>query len=80
MELPVHSIVSLFDQLGLDSSAKAIKDFINRNGPLPGGVELYEADFWNASQAYFLKQMIDEDADWAEIVDQLDAMLRIRHT
>ncbi|MCZ6525402.1 MAG: DUF2789 family protein [Gammaproteobacteria bacterium] len=23
-----------------------------------------------------LKQVIDEDADWAEIVDQLDAMLR----
>jgi hypothetical protein len=24
----------------------------------------------------FLKQVIDEDADWAEIVDRLDAMLR----
>lgn len=76
METPIHSIVSLFDQLGLDSTDEAIEDFINRNRPLPGNVELYKADFWKSSQASFLKQMIDEDADWAEIVDQLDAMLR----
>jgi len=28
------------------------------------------------SQASFLKQIKDEDADWAEIADQLDALLR----
>ena len=72
----MESIVSLFDQLGLDSTDAAIENFINRNGSLPGNVELYKADFWNASQASFLKQVIEEDADWAEIVDQLDAMLR----
>ncbi len=76
METPIHSIVSLFDQLGLDSTDEAIEDFIKRNSPLPGNIELYKADFWNSSQASFLKQVIDEDADWAEIVDQLDAMLR----
>jgi hypothetical protein len=36
---------------------------------------LYEADFWNNAQADFLKQAIDEDADWAEIVDHLNLML-----
>ena len=72
----MESIVSLFDQLGLDSTDEAIEDFINRNGSLPGNVKLYKADFWNTSHASFLKQMKEEDADWAEIVDQLDAMLR----
>jgi hypothetical protein len=28
------------------------------------------------SSEKFLQQMIDEDADWAEIVDELDAKLR----
>jgi len=76
MEIPIHSMASLFEQLGLDSTVEAIEAFINTNGPLPGSVELYKADFWNASQASFLKQMKDADADWAEIVDQLDVMLR----
>lgn len=76
MEPFIHNVNSLFDQLGLGSTDEAIEDFINRNSPLPGNVELHKADFWNASQASFLKQVIEEDADWAEIVDQLDAMLR----
>jgi hypothetical protein len=76
MEMPTHTIVSLFDQLGLESTAEAMDAFINRNSPLPGNIMLHEADFWNTSQASCLKEMKDEDADWAEIVDQLDAMLR----
>lgn len=76
MEATYHSMVSLFDQLGLNSSEQAIEEFINKNRPLPGSMELHLADFWNASQASFLKQVIDEDADWVEIVDHLDAMLR----
>jgi hypothetical protein len=76
METTTHSLDSLFIQLGLDSNAQAIEDFIINNQPLPGDIELYEAEFWNASQASFLKQAKDEDADWISIVDQLDAMLR----
>ena len=76
MEKPIHTIASLFDQLGLNSSEEEIDDFISKNSPLPKGLELYRATIWNASQADFLKQMKEEDADWAEIVDQLDAMLR----
>ncbi len=76
MEPPIHSIVSLFNQLGLVSTDEAIEDFINRNSPLSGNIELHNADFWNSSQASFLKEVKDEDADWVEIVDQLDTMLR----
>jgi len=76
MEATYHSMASLFDQLGLNSSEQAVEEFINRNRPLPGSIELHNADFWNASQASFIKQVIDDDADWVEIVDHLDAMLR----
>ena len=76
MEMPTHTIVSLFNQLGLESTDEAMDAFINRNSPLPGNIMLHKADLWNTSQAFCLKEMKDEDADWAEIVDQLDTMLR----
>ncbi|MFT5599131.1 MAG: hypothetical protein ACI9V8_001135 [Urechidicola sp.] len=76
METPIHSIVTLFDQLGLDSSEQGVNKFIEENGQLLGIKELHKAGFWNASQASFLKQALDEDADWVEIVNQLDVMLR----
>lgn len=76
MYSPIHSINALFEQLGLESSDQAIETFIAEHSPLPAQVKLYEADFWNKSQRTFIQQMKDEDADWAEIVDQLDAMLR----
>lgn len=76
MEPPIHNLPSLFKQLGLDDSDEAIEKFIADHKPLPGAVELHEADCWNSAQAAFLRQEKEEDADWAEIVDQLDAMLR----
>ncbi|MFA7552800.1 MAG: DUF2789 domain-containing protein [Spongiibacteraceae bacterium] len=76
MESPVHSIAALFDQLGLESTDEAIAAFIQKNGPLPAGVELSHAAIWSPSQSVFLKKMIDDDADWAEVVDQLNARLR----
>ncbi|MEM5527307.1 DUF2789 domain-containing protein [Gammaproteobacteria bacterium AS21] len=76
MESPIHTIVSLFNQLGLDDTAEGIDNFIEINSPLPSTVMLHEADIWNTSQAAFLKQAVEEDADWAEIVNQLDTMLR----
>ncbi|PKH01470.1 DUF2789 domain-containing protein [Psychromonas sp. MB-3u-54] len=76
MDTQNHSLSALFDQLGLDSSETGINLFIKKNAPLKGDAKLYEADFWNNAQADFLKQAIDEDADWAEIVDHLNLMLR----
>jgi hypothetical protein len=80
MESPIHPMSSLFDQLGLDSADQGIESFIDNHRTLQGDIELHEADFWSASQASFLKQEKDEDADWAEIVDQLDALLRYPHS
>jgi len=80
MEPPIHNLVSLFKQLGLESTNEAIEDFIYRNRPLPGNLVPYKAKFWNASQASFLKEAVEEDADWAEIVDELNVLLRRPHT
>lgn len=76
MEPQTHSLSSLFIQLGLDNKDASIMHFINHNKPIPGHVELHKAPFWSVSQASFLKQMKDEDADWVGIIDQLDVMLR----
>ena len=70
------SIVTLFDQLGLDSTEAGIDKFIEKNGPLSGSIELHEAKFWNRCQSSFLKQVLDDDAEWVEVVNQLDVMLR----
>jgi len=76
MESPTHSLNNLFGQLGLSNSDAAINDFINKHKSIPGEMPLYKASFWTDSQAAFLHEAIEEDADWAEIVDHLDVMLR----
>ena len=76
LEPPIHLLNSLFDQLGLESTEAAINDFIKSHKPLSDNTELHNADFWSFSQSSFLKQAKEEDADWIEIVDQLDLMLR----
>jgi hypothetical protein len=37
---------------------------------------LQDAPFWSESQSHFLEEGLEEDSDWAEIIDELDAMLR----
>ncbi|MFT6315637.1 MAG: hypothetical protein ACJA2J_000333 [Candidatus Azotimanducaceae bacterium] len=76
MEAPTHSMVSLFNQLGLESTEECINKFIETKRHLAGSIELHEAPFWNASQASFLKEVVLDDADWVAIVNQLDASLR----
>lgn len=71
-----HNLVSLFEQLGLDSTNEGIAAFIDKNRPVPGNLALHEAEFWNTSQAAFLEEAIDKDADWAEVVDELNLLLR----
>ncbi|QUM77968.1 DUF2789 domain-containing protein [Moritella sp. 24] len=75
MFLATQTLEMLFAQLGLDNDELSIKRFIHQH-KLNAGVLLFEAPFWNDSQAMFIKEAIYEDADWAEIIDQLDVMLR----
>ena len=76
MESPAHNVYTLFQQLGLDDTDEALERFISQHKPIDHKLLLHEADIWNSSQASFLKQALEEDADWSLVVDQLDAMLR----
>lgn len=76
MELHQHRITELFEQLGLGSSASEIEHFIASHRHQRDTTPLHKASFWTEAQASFLRQAIEDDADWAELVDQLDVMLR----
>jgi hypothetical protein len=75
MDTSNHTIQVLFAQLGLANSDIAIENFV-QNNHLPSEIPLENAAFWSAGQAQFIRESIVQDADWAEAVDHLDAMLR----
>lgn len=75
MDANLHTISNLFAQLGLPSDPSAVDQFIAAHRPLGNDVVLYRAPFWNASQRAFLKEEIIGDADWAEVIDDLNARL-----
>ncbi|MFD1215054.1 MULTISPECIES: DUF2789 domain-containing protein [Microbulbifer] len=75
MDTSHHTLNDLFAQLGLSSDDGAIEDFLERHH-LSGQEELSKADFWNDGQRKFLRDAIAEDANWCEVVDELDALLR----
>ncbi len=76
MEPPVHSLPSLFKQLGLPDDAVSIEQFVAVHSPLKPQLQLAQASFWTDSQRAFLREEILEDADWADVVDRLNLMLR----
>lgn len=76
MNSTYHRFTELFQQLGLPSDVESIKVFLSTHGPLDASIRLEDAPFWTASQATLLRDEILKDADWAEIVDQLNAALR----
>ena len=75
MDFHYHSLPDLFEQLGLPAEMPAVERFIERHHPLPAAMLLADAAFWSPSQASFLREEMLEDADWAEVVDDLNARL-----
>ncbi|QPF74705.1 DUF2789 domain-containing protein [Roseateles sp. DAIF2] len=75
MEAMFHRFSELFEQLGLPSSEAEIRQFIRSHGPLPPGTPVAEASFWTPAQAQLLRDELRQDADWAEVVDQLNLAL-----
>lgn len=67
---------TLFGQLGLPSDEQSIENFIERNQGLADAVRLENAPFWTSAQSAFIQNSLDEDAEWAEVIDQLDSRLR----
>ncbi|MBA53721.1 DUF2789 domain-containing protein [Ketobacter sp.] len=76
MDSVYYSMCNLFKQLGLPNEPENIDEFISRHRALSDGVRIEQAPFWSDSQAQFLKSAIEEDSEWCEAVDQLDARLR----
>lgn len=70
-----HHFSELFAQLGLPSDDAGIRAFIEQHRPLPPSTLLSEAAFWTPAQAALLREQKQQDADWAEIVDQLNVAL-----
>lgn len=76
MDTTKHTLTTLFEQLGLPSDEASIEDFIARHAPLPAEIALQDAPFWSDSQSHFLEEGLEDDSDWAEVIDELDAQLR----
>lgn len=75
MERATHSLADLFRQLGLSDDPNAIEAFIARHGPMARGLSFADAPFWSAAQREFLYSATSDDADWAEVVDELSARM-----
>ncbi|WP_027477840.1 DUF2789 domain-containing protein [Curvibacter gracilis] len=71
-----HRFSELFKQLGLPSDIESIKIFLRVHSPLASEVALENAPFWSPAQSALLRDELMRDADWAEVVDQLNAALR----
>lgn len=79
MERSNFNMHQLFAQLGQASDDVAMAGFFASHGPLAGEVRLHEASFWTPSQAGFLREALNDDAEWAEIVDALNVELHTAH-
>jgi hypothetical protein len=76
MDTTPVSMNQLFAQLGLAEDDDSIRSFIKTHRPLPMTVRLSEAPFWSAAQSQLIKQKLEDDSEWAVLVDTLNAQLR----
>jgi hypothetical protein len=76
MDTTSVSMNQLFAQLGLPDDDDSIRSFVKAHRPLPMTLRLFEAPFWSPSQAGLIKQKLEEDGEWAVLVDTLNAQLR----
>lgn len=75
MDRSVHTMTELFDQLGLASDDNSIQQFVRKQKP-NNYQSLLEMDCWTDAQKAFIEEALGDDADWCELIDQLDARLR----
>ncbi len=76
MDRSSHTLSCLFAQLGIDNDQASINQFINAHKGIPGDITLSKAKVWNKAQAEFIQESLQDDSDWAEIVDSLNCLLR----
>jgi hypothetical protein len=76
MNQPVHHFNDLFAQLGLADDATSIADFLTKHTAMATGMRLPDAPYWTPAQAQFLRESLQQDSDWAGLVDQLSKALQ----
>ena len=74
METFQHDLPSLFAQLGLDNSHKAILLFVEENKMEPHQ-HITEAPCWSPSQVRFLEKELTQDSDWCMAIDRLQSSM-----
>ena len=70
-----HRFKDLFAQLGLPDHPEEIRHFIFKHSPLDPALRIDEAPFWTPAQARLLREELSANADWAQLVDQLNNCL-----
>lgn len=78
MDTTPPDLTELFAQLGLPSDEANIARFIETH-VLPPEQALAQASWWSRAQAVFLEEALENDSDWALIVDVLANSLRRDH-
>lgn len=76
MDTTIHRFHDLFAQLGLPNDSASIQAFLMRHAPIASEVHLPEAPCWTPAQSAFLEEALQQDSDWSELVDQLNAALQ----
>lgn len=76
MNKPFESLKDLFKQLGLPDKCSEIESFIKFHAPLDESILLADAAWWSPVQKDFLRDELLRDADWAEVIDLLNNLLR----
>jgi hypothetical protein len=76
MDTTSVSMNQLFAQLGLPDDDDSISAFIKANRPLPMTTRLPEAPFWTTAQSQLIREKLQDDGEWALLVDTLNAQLR----
>ncbi|MGH6627330.1 MAG: DUF2789 domain-containing protein [Burkholderiaceae bacterium] len=74
MDTSHHDLNGLFSQLGLPGEPQAIDAFVAAHR-LDAGMAVADAPFWSRAQAEFLREALADDAEWAEVVDELAMLL-----
>ena len=77
MDLATPTMHDLFAQLGLPNDEASVQQFVASHRPLAQDMQLADAPFWTTAQAQFLREQLQRDADWAEVVDQLNMSLHL---
>jgi hypothetical protein len=75
MDTTPADLSHLFAQLGMDSREEDIDNFIASHS-LADNVHIANAHFWNEAQREFLREGLQDDSNWSDLIDHLDTLLR----